>query len=158
MIDTKYSLEELNAISKNTMAETLGIEFTAIAEDYLEAKMPVDHRTVQPIGILNGGASAALAETVGSVASYLSVDRSKAYTVGLEIKCNHVRSGLSGFVVGRAEPVHIGKQTHVWSINIKDEQGRLVCLSTLTMQVQYFDGNERAMEMLRKSPLAAISQ
>lgn len=135
------------------MSETLGMSFTSIGEDHLEMKMPVDHRTVQPIGILNGGASAALAETVGSMASYLSIDRNEYYSVGLEIKCNHVRSAFMGYVFGRATPIHIGRKTHVWDIKIRDEKDKLVCNSILTVQVLKLDETPGAREMLKKSPL-----
>ena len=156
MIDTRYSLEQLNSGSKDTISEAIGLEFTSISEHYLEARIPVDERTVQPIGILNGGASAALAETVGSMASYLSIDRSVFYTVGLEIKCNHIRPVSNGFVYGKATPIHLGRQTHVWSISIADENGKLVCISTLTMQVQRLDTNSGARNMLMNSSLAAF--
>lgn len=154
MIDTSFSIKQLNEGNKGNMAENLGIEFVEISQDFLIAKMPVDHRTVQPIGILNGGASAALAETVGSLASYLSVDRSKYYTVGLEIKCNHIRSAASGYVYGKATPAHTGKRTHVWQIEITDENQKLICLSTLTVQVMSLDENPFAVQMLKNSPLA----
>ncbi|MBI1182686.1 hotdog fold thioesterase [bacterium] len=157
MIDTKYTLEELNAANVGNMAENMGIVFTEINAGYLKAKMPVDHRTVQPIGILNGGASAALAETVGSLASYLCIDRKAFYTVGLEIKCNHISSAAGGFVSATAKPAHLGKRTHVWQIQIVDEAERLVCLSTLTMQVLPLEPNSFAHKMLQKSPLSAFS-
>jgi 1,4-dihydroxy-2-naphthoyl-CoA hydrolase len=101
--------------------------------------MPVDKRTRQPLGLLNGGASAALAETVGSMAAYLSVDRSQYYCLGLEIKCNHIRSISEGWVYGTAKPVHTGKRTHVWQIEIRDENEAMICLSTLTMAVLELD-------------------
>src|SRR5687768_7874460 len=135
MIDTRVSLKDINERSALNMAQYIGIEFIEIQEDYLVARMPVDHRTRQPLGLLNGGASAVLAETVGSVASYLSVDRSKYYCLGLEIKCNHIRSVAEGWVYGTARPIHTGQTTHVWQIEIKDEAQRLICLSTLTMAV-----------------------
>ncbi len=119
--------------------EALGIEFTDISAETLVARMPVDKRTRQPLGLLHGGASASLAETVGSMAAYLSVDRSKYYTLGLEIKCNHIRGISEGFVYATAKPAHIGKTTHVWQIEIKDESGKLICLSTLTMAVMEMD-------------------
>lgn len=156
MIDDRFSVEKLNEGAKGNMSETLGIEFTAITKEYLEAKMPVDSRTVQPIGILNGGASAALAETVGSLASYLSVDRTKFYTVGLEIKCNHVSSAFNGYVYARATAEHLGRSTQVWQIRIRDKKERLVCLSTLTMQVMSLKDNPMAQEMLNKSLLKQL--
>ncbi|MFY0674579.1 MAG: hotdog fold thioesterase [Bacteroidia bacterium] len=155
MIDTSFSINELNAGNAGNMSENLGIEFVDVSKEYLKARMPVDKRTVQPIGILNGGASAALAETVGSLASYLSVDRSKYFTVGLEIKCNHIRSVATGFVYGKATAAHLGKRTQVWQIEITDDNEKLVCLSTLTVQVMKLDDNPFAVKMLRDSPLAA---
>jgi 1,4-dihydroxy-2-naphthoyl-CoA hydrolase len=139
MIDTGVTLEEINARSLKNMGQHLGIEFVEITPEYLTARMPVDYRTRQPLGLLNGGASAALAETVGSMGAYLSVDRSKYYCLGLEIKCNHVRSVSEGWVYGTAKPVHIGKRTHVWQIEIKDDSEVLVCLSILTMAVLELD-------------------
>lgn len=139
MIDTRITPDDINARNGNSMIANLGIEFTEITEDYLVASMPVDHRTTQALGLLHGGASAALAETVGSVGAYLSVDRSRYYTLGLEIKCNHVRGAIGGYVFGTAKPVHIGKTTHVWQIDIRDEAGSLICHSTLTMAVLEVD-------------------
>ena len=156
MIDTRFSIEQLNQGNIGNMSENLGIEFTEITKEYLKAKMPVDHRTVQPIGILNGGASAALAETVGSLASYLSIDRNEFYTVGQEIKCNHIRSAVSGYVYATATPEHLGKRTQVWSIRIVDENEKLVCLSILSVQVMPFADNPMAKQMLMKSPLAKL--
>jgi 1,4-dihydroxy-2-naphthoyl-CoA hydrolase len=139
MIDTRVTLEELNARNQNALMQNMGIEFIEIKEDALVARMPVDHRTSQPMGILHGGASAALAETVGSSAAYLSVDRSRFYTVGLEIKCNHVKSVTSGFVYGTAKAIHLGKTTQVWQIEIKDESDNLICYSTHTIAVLELD-------------------
>ncbi len=113
----------------------LGIEFTEIADDYLIAKMPVDHRTHQPLGLLHGGASVALAETLGSVAATFCVDPALQYCVGLEINANHIKSVKSGFVFGKTTPIHIGKRTHVWEIRITDEDDSLVCISRITMAV-----------------------
>jgi len=129
------SLEVVNGFSRNTMSEGIGIEITEIGDDYLKGRMPVDRRTVQPYGILHGGASAALAETLGSLAGTLAVDLEKEYCVGLEINANHIRSVSSGYVYGTARPLHIGKTTHVWEIRIEDEKGRLVCISRLTLAV-----------------------
>lgn len=156
MIDTRFSVEFLNKGLDTNMSGHLGIEFTSIGEDHLEMKMPVDHRTIQPIGILNGGASACLAETVGSMASYLSINRKEYYSVGSEIKCNHIRSAFRGYVYGRATAVHLGKRTHVWQIHIRDEQEKLVCLSTLTVQIMPFGDNEAARKMLANSPLGHL--
>lgn len=129
------SLERLNGMSVNTMIAQLGIEFTALADDYIIAKMPVDHRTHQPMGLLHGGASVSLAETLGSVAATLCVDTSVQYCVGLEINANHIRSAKSGFVYGKVTPIHIGKRTQIWEIRITDEKEQLVCLSRITMAV-----------------------
>lgn len=147
MIDTRVTLQDLNERSLMNMGEHLGIEFIEITPEYLKARMPVDHRTRQPLGLLNGGASAALAETVGSMGSYLSVDRSKYYCLGLEIKCNHVSSASEGWVYGTARAIHTGKRTHVWQIEIRDESGALVCLSILTMAVLELD--EKMKEQYR---------
>lgn len=126
---------ELNKLSPGTMAEALGMEFTEIGDDYLEATMPVNNNTRQPYGLLHGGASAALAETVGSVASSLCIDREKQICVGLEINCNHIRGKKDGVVTARAIALHIGASTHVWDIRIKDERDKLVCVSRLTMAI-----------------------
>src|SRR6187401_35379 len=116
------TLNDLNALSKNTLAENIGIEFTAIGDDFLEARMPVDHRTHQPLGLLHGGASVALAETLGSMAATCCLDPSKQYCVGLDINANHVKSVKDGFVTGITRPIHVGKKTHVWEIRITNEQ------------------------------------
>jgi len=129
------TLQALNRLAPNTLAETIGIEFTAIGEDFLEAKMPVDKRTHQPLGLLHGGASVALAETLGSVAATCCIDITKQFCVGLEINANHIRSARSGYVKGVTKPLHIGKKTHVWEIRITDEQNELVCISRITMAV-----------------------
>src|SRR5260221_14657161 len=104
------TLDALNKLSANTMVEHLGIEYTSIGEDYLEAKMPVDHRTHQPLGLLHGGASVTLAETLGSVAAICCLDTNLQYPVGLEINANHIKSVRKGFVIWRVKPVHIGKK------------------------------------------------
>lgn len=129
------SLEQVNAMSKGTLVEHLGIEITAIGEDFLRATMPVDQRTVQPYGLLHGGASVALAETLGSIAALLCVDQAEKVCVGLEINANHVRSARSGYVTGTARPLHIGGTTQVWQTEIVDEQERLVCVSRMTLAV-----------------------
>jgi len=130
-----YKLEDILWMSKGTMVEAIGIEITEIAADSLKGRMPVDHRTMQPMKILHGGASAALAETLGSVAAGLVIDATKYICVGLDINANHLRPASSGFVYGEAKPIHLGKKTHVWSIEIKNEEGKLVCISRLTMSV-----------------------
>lgn len=129
------TIEELNRLSKNTMAESIGIEFTTVGSDFLEAKMPVDSRTHQPFGLLHGGASVALAETLGSVAATCCVDQSRQFCVGLEINANHIRGVRQGFVTGVTKPVHIGKKTQVWEIRIVDDREELVCISRITLAV-----------------------
>ena len=129
------TLENLGRFSRNTMVEHIGIEFLEIGDDYIKARMPVDHRTIQPMGLLHGGASVALAETLGSVAAYLCIDASQKMCVGLDINANHVRAVTSGFVYGIVRPVHIGGSTQVWEIRITSEQDELVCISRITMAV-----------------------
>lgn len=124
-----------NERARESMSEYLGIEFTEIGDDFLVAKMPVDHRTKQPIGIMHGGASCVLAETVGSTAANYCVDQKEFYCVGLDINTNHIRSMREGFVVAVAKPFHLGRTTQVWSIDIKDEAGKLVSVNRLTMMV-----------------------
>jgi 1,4-dihydroxy-2-naphthoyl-CoA hydrolase len=131
----RISVAELNQLSKNTLAEKIGIEFTEIGDDFLEAKMPVDHRTHQPFGLLHGGASVALAETMGSVAAMCCVDTEKQFCVGLDINANHVRGVRSGYVKGKTTALHIGNKTQVWEIKITNEQNELVCISRITMAV-----------------------
>lgn len=128
-------VEDIRPFGHQTMGDHIGIEFTAIGDDYLSARMPVDHRTKQPYGLLHGGASAALAETLGSVASVLVIDMDKYACVGLEINANHVRGVREGFVYGTATPLHIGSTTHVWDIKIVDDREKLVCVSRLTVAV-----------------------
>ena len=115
--------------------EHLGIQFTAIGTDYVEASMPVDNRTHQPYGLLHGGASVVLAETPGSVAAHLTVADQGKLTVGLEVNANHLKSVKNGFVIGKAKPIHLGRSTQVWEINIKDEHQNKVCVSRITMAV-----------------------
>ena len=129
------TLEALAKMSVNSMVEHLGIEFTAVGDDFIEARMPVDHRTHQPLGLLHGGASVALAETLGSVAATYCIDFKLQYCVGLDINANHVKAVRNGFVTGRATPVHVGKKTQVWAIDIRNEQNELVCISRITMAV-----------------------
>lgn len=132
---TQISLDQLNEMGNGTMAAYLGMEFTEIGPDYLKLMMPVDHRTIQPYGLLHGGASAALAETVGSVASGLIIDPEKQICVGMEINANHVRGVKSGYVHACARPLHIGSNSHVWDIRITDDQHKLVCVSRLTVAI-----------------------
>jgi 1,4-dihydroxy-2-naphthoyl-CoA hydrolase len=135
MFDPGITLEDLNALNKDTMASHLGIEFIELGSDYVKAKMPVDERTHQPFGMLHGGASVALAETLGSVAAYISVDMDQYYCVGLEINANHIRAMRSGYVYGTAKPLHQGKATQVWEIRIENDAGQLVCVSRITNMV-----------------------
>jgi 1,4-dihydroxy-2-naphthoyl-CoA hydrolase len=128
------SLDALNAMSEGTAMVPLGIEFTEIGPDYLRATMPVDANTRQPYGLLHGGASVLLAETLGSSAGMLSVAEGEG-CVGIEINANHVRGVREGLVTGTARPLHIGRQTQVWEIRIEDERGKLVCISRLTLAV-----------------------
>jgi len=125
----------LNNHATETMAQFLDIKFTEIAQGYLKATMPVGPKTHQPYGLLHGGASAVLAETVGSVASSLVIDQTRQMCVGIEINCNHVRAKKDGIVTATAEPLHIGATTHVWDIKIKDEKERLICVSRLTVAI-----------------------
>jgi 1,4-dihydroxy-2-naphthoyl-CoA hydrolase len=120
---------------ENTLMSHLGIEFVDIGENYLTAKMPVDKRTCQPLGLLHGGASAALAETLGSVGSAIRLDLNRQAPVGLELNANHIRPVTTGYVTGTATVLHLGRRTHVWDIKIEDEGGRLVCVSRLTIMI-----------------------
>jgi 1,4-dihydroxy-2-naphthoyl-CoA hydrolase len=127
------TLEEVERQRRNTLVEHLGIHVTEIGDDYLAGTMPVDARTHQPLGILHGGASVALAETLGSMAANLCVDMRRFVCVGQEINANHIRPVTSGLVTGRARPVHIGRRSQVWQIEIHDERARLVCISRITL-------------------------
>lgn len=128
------SLEALNAMSPGTAMAPLGIVFTEVGPDYLRATMPVDARTRQPYGLLHGGASVLLAETLGSSAGMLCVDED-SLVVGIEINANHLRGVRDGLVTGTARPLHLGRSTQVWEIRIEDDAGRLVCVSRLTLAV-----------------------
>lgn len=129
------SLEELNKFAKDTILEVLDIKITGISEDYIEATMPVDKRTHQVYGILHGGASVVLAETLGSMGAMLTVDQSKFHCVGIDINANHIKAVRSGIVTGRAMPIHTGRSTQVWEIKITNELGELVCISRLTVAI-----------------------
>jgi len=135
MINPNITTDILNESSKNSMVEHLGIIYTDIGKKHISAKMPVDHRTHQPLGLLHGGASVALAETLGSVAATFSVDHKKYTCVGIEINANHVKSVSEGWVIGTAKPLHLGKSTQIWEIIINNESGELVCISRLTLAV-----------------------
>ncbi|KDO01196.1 MULTISPECIES: hotdog fold thioesterase [Pseudomonas] len=132
---TQPDIEQLNALQKNTIGEVLDIRFEAFSEDSLSASIVVDHRTHQPFGLLHGGASVVLAETVGSMASCLCIDPQKFYCVGLEINANHLRGIRGGRVTATAKPVHIGRSTHVWDIRLSSDEGKASCISRLTMAV-----------------------
>ncbi len=135
IFNPEVTLESLNKLSANTMVSHLGIEFTRMGDDFIEAKMPVDSRTQQPLGLLHGGASVTLAETLGSIAATSCVDRETQYCVGLDINANHIKSAKTGYVFGVTKPIHIGKRTHVWEIRIVNEQKELICISRITMAV-----------------------
>jgi 1,4-dihydroxy-2-naphthoyl-CoA hydrolase len=129
------SLPGIDLLGSKTMAGFLGMEWVELGDDYLKVRMPVDERTKQPYGLLHGGASCALAETLGSLASHFVIDTDKFICVGLEINANHVRSARSGFVTATCSPLHIGASTHVWDIKIHDERKKLVCISRLTVAI-----------------------
>lgn len=130
-----FDLAALNARNPDTLNAALGIEFTEIGDDYLRARMPCDARTRQPFGLLHGGANVALAETLGSVAGWMSLPEGSARTVGVEINANHVRAVREGRVTGTVRPVHVGRSTHVWEIRIENETGELSCISRITLAV-----------------------
>ncbi len=134
---TAPTLEVMNNIGKGSMSDHVGIEFVESGDDFLTAKMPVDQRTVQPFRILHGGASVVLAETLGSIASVLCLaDMSKQQAVGVEINANHLSSAREGaYVYGTVRPIRVGRTIHVWNIEIKNEQGKLVCVSRLTVAI-----------------------
>jgi 1,4-dihydroxy-2-naphthoyl-CoA hydrolase len=125
-------LEVLNQWHNNTMQRHLGIEFIDAGDDFLKARMPVDHRTRQPEGLLHGGANVVLAESLGSAASVLCIDAEEYFVVGLEINANHIRSVRDGYVTGITQPIHLGRSTQVWEIKIYDDQNRLSCISRIT--------------------------
>ena len=131
----ELTIDELTPLGRNTMGELLGIEWTELGEDFISATMPVDNRTRQPYGLLHGGASCVLAETIGSVASAMVVDHQRYACVGLEINANHVRSAREGVVTGTARPLHLGANTHVWDVRIVDGNNKLLCVSRLTVAV-----------------------
>jgi 1,4-dihydroxy-2-naphthoyl-CoA hydrolase len=131
----EFTLDEVRRFERGTLGEHLGIEMVQIGADFLEARMPVDHRTVQPDRILHGGASVALAETLGSIGGSMCVDRERFQIVGQEINANHLRPAMGGHVTGRAQPIHLGRRSQVWNIEIRDDNGRLICVSRLTIAV-----------------------
>ena len=129
------SLQDFEGLGKQTMGEHIGIRFSEVGGNYLKATMPVDHRTIQPYGLLHGGASVALAETLGSVGAAMVIDPDKCICVGQEINANHIRGVRGGLVTGIAVPVHLGNSSHVWEIKIYDEAEKLVCISRLTVAI-----------------------
>lgn len=133
--DPNLTAAQLQLLAKNTMADHLGIEFTEVGEDFIRGRMPVDHRTRQPYGLLHGGASVALAETLGSVGAAMVINHAQYNAVGLEINANHVRGAREGHVTGTARPLHIGKSTQVWEIRITDERDKLICISRITVAI-----------------------
>jgi 1,4-dihydroxy-2-naphthoyl-CoA hydrolase len=129
------SVEELNSGRAGTLIEHLGIEFTEIGDDFICGTMPVDERTLQPYGLLHGGASVALAETLGSMGAAMCVDAAEYQCVGQEINANHLRAARTGLVTGTARPVHVGGRSQVWTIDIINDAGKLVCTSRLTIAI-----------------------
>jgi 1,4-dihydroxy-2-naphthoyl-CoA hydrolase len=135
MFNPAMTVSAINQMGAQTLAANLGIEFTEVGVDFMCARMPVDSRTIQPFGLLHGGASIVLAETMGSVASTALIDLSTLAAVGLDINGNHLRTVREGFVSGTVRPIHIGRRTHVWEIRIEDDEGRLINVSRLTMMI-----------------------
>jgi uncharacterized protein (TIGR00369 family) len=135
MFKRRPSLDELNQLRSGTLADALGISFTELGEDFIRARMPCDQRTRQPFGLLHGGASVALAETLGTTAGNLCLDSERYLAVGLEVSANHLRPVTHGSVQGTARAIHVGRQTQVWDIRIEDDEGRMSCISRLTLAV-----------------------
>ena len=135
MFPKNLSPDQLNTISKNTLLSHIGIVFTEIGKDYITAKMPVNSTTSQPMGILHGGASVTMAESIGSVGSHILIDNEKESAVGIEINANHITSTKNGFVFGTGKMIHKGNSTHIWSIEIKDEKDKLISISRLTVMI-----------------------
>ncbi len=131
----QYDLESINALSKGTLLEHLAIRITEIGDDFLRARMPVDQRTIQAEGLLHGGATVALAESLGSVAGAMCIDLKRKICVGVEVNANHLRSIRSGFVEGIAKPLHLGKRTQVWEIDILNPEGKRIAVSRITMAI-----------------------
>ncbi len=136
MFNKSFGLDFLNSLGKNNLEEQLGIEYVELGEDFIVARMPVDHRTKQPFGILHGGASVVLAESLGSIASFLCLENpEKQKAVGLEINANHLRPVSEGWVFGKVTNIHLGKKTHIWEIKISTSKNKLVCISRITMMI-----------------------
>jgi 1,4-dihydroxy-2-naphthoyl-CoA hydrolase len=131
----KLTVEQMNRMMNNSIEEQLGIEMVELGNDFIKAKMPVDQRTRQPFGVLHGGASVVLAESLGSFASYLTLKSEDRIAVGIEVNANHIRSVTQGEVTGIAHPIHLGKQTHGWEIKIFNDKNKLVCISRLTVAI-----------------------
>ena len=131
----QLQISDIVSMAKDNMGSWRGIEFVELGEDFIKAKLPVDHRTKQPYGLLHGGASCVLAETLGSIASAMVIDINRYICVGIEINANHVRSAKDGFVTGITKPIHLGSTTHVWDIRITDGKDQLVCISRLTVAI-----------------------
>src|SRR4051794_35966879 len=129
------TISEFEYWGKNTLNEHLEIKIIELGDNFIKASMPVDHRSHQPYGLLHGGASAVLAETLGSLASALAIDRQKFICVGIEINANHIRGVRNGLVIGTVTPIHVGSTTHVWDIRINDENNKLICVSRLTVAI-----------------------
>jgi len=132
---SSYSLKQLNGQRAHNMTDHLGIQYTELGPDYLKATMPVDQRTQQPFGLLHGGASCVLAESLGSVCAWMCIDIQQFAAVGLDINANHLRSVKQGVVTGECRAIHIGRRTHVWGIEIRDDNHKLVCVSRLTVAI-----------------------
>ena len=131
-----FTLKQLNEMGKHCAVDHLGIEISAYGENWIEAKMPVDHRTTQPFGLLHGGVSVALAEPIGSLAGFLCIEEGQA-ALGLDINANHLRPVKQGVVIAKAMPISLSKNIHVWQIDIRDEQDKLCCVSRLTLSIKY---------------------
>lgn len=131
-----YTLQDLKDFRNANMTAHLGFEFTQVGPDFLKARLPVDHRTTQPFGILHGGASCVLSESLGSIASWMTIDPEKYRAVGIEINANHIRAVTSGYVIGHCTPMHVGKRTQVWQTDITEEAtGKRVAISRLTVAI-----------------------
>ena len=128
-------LEDLKNLQPNTMSSFLEMQWVELGDNFLRMRMPVNDKTKQPYGLLHGGASCALAETIGSIGSFLVIDSDKNLCVGLEINANHVKSAREGFVTATAKPLHLGNSTHIWDIRIEDDSQNLICISRLTVAI-----------------------
>lgn len=133
--DASLILEQVGALARNTADQHLGIAITELGEDFLRGTVPVDQRTMQPFGLLHGGVSVVLAESLGSIGGNLCVDPEKSYCVGIEVSASHLRSARSGLVTGTARPLRIGRKTQTWQIELRDQQERLTCMARLTLAV-----------------------